>query len=142
MAADDFFLDFFTTAMTANEILTEVRIPLPPGGVGSAYVKLGHPASGYVVVSAGALVSQRSGSCVSARITVGGLGSGPIRAVAAEMELQGKNVTPQVIAAAAAKAIEGVDIEGDDYASADYKRYMASVYARRAIEAAAERAKD
>jgi carbon-monoxide dehydrogenase medium subunit len=140
VAAEDFFLDFFTTALKENEILTEVRIPLPADGEGSAYVKLGHPASGYVVVSAGALLRQRSGSCVSARIAVGGLGSGPIRAAATETELRGKSFSAQLIAAAAAKASEGVDIEGDDYASADYKRHMASVYARRAIEMAVGRA--
>jgi carbon-monoxide dehydrogenase medium subunit len=141
IAAEDFFVDFFTTALKENEILTEIQIPLPPSGAGSAYVKLGHPASGYVVISAGALVDQRSGSCASARIAIGGVGSGPVRAVAAETELQGKKFTSQGIAAAAAKASEGVDIEGDAYASADYKRSMASVYARRAIEAAAGRAK-
>jgi len=142
VAAADFFLDFFTTAMKANEILMEVRIPLPSSGAGSSYAKLGHPASGYVVVSAGALVSRRSGSCVSARIAVGGLASGPRRAVAAEAELEGKSFTSQAIAAAAAKVSEEIDVEDDDYAGADYKRQMASVYVRRAIQAAAERAKD
>lgn len=141
IAAEDFFVDFFTTALKENEILTEIQIPLPASGAGSAYVKLGHPASGYVVVSAGALIGQRSGSCVAARIAIGGVSSGPIRAVATEAELRGKNFTGQGIAAAAAKVSEGVDIEGDAYASADYKRAMASVYARRAIEAAAGRAK-
>jgi len=141
VAADDFFVDFFTTAMKATEILTEVRVPLPPGAVGSAYIKLGHPASGYVVVSAGALVIQNAGSCVSARIAVGGLGSGPTRAVAAERELQGKMLTSEVITPAVAKASEGVDVEGDDYASADYKRHMAAVYAGRALGAAIGRAK-
>ena len=53
IAVDDFFTDFFTTAMSANEILTEIRVPIPPAGSGTAYAKLPHPASGYVVVSAG-----------------------------------------------------------------------------------------
>ncbi|HJX10402.1 MAG TPA: FAD binding domain-containing protein, partial [Candidatus Binatia bacterium] len=53
IAAGDFFTDFYTTAMATNEILTEIRIPLPPSGSGTAYVKLPHPASGYAVVSAG-----------------------------------------------------------------------------------------
>ncbi|HZD40813.1 MAG TPA: FAD binding domain-containing protein, partial [Terriglobales bacterium] len=142
VGAADFFVDFFTTALKENEILTEIRIPLPADGAGSAYVKLGHPASGYVVVSAGVVVSQRAGSCEFARIAVGGLGSGPVRAEAAEAELQGKRLMPQAIVAAAAKVSEGVDVEGDDYASADYKRHVASRYAQRAIEVAAGRAKD
>jgi carbon-monoxide dehydrogenase medium subunit len=141
IAVDEFFVDFFATAMTANEVLTEIRIPLPTAGSGTAYAKLGHPASGYVVVSAGALIQRRqSGSCVSARVAIGGLGSGPVRAVATEMELQGKPLTPQIIAAAAAKAAEETDPDGDTYASAEYKRHVAAVYARQAIAAAVERA--
>jgi carbon-monoxide dehydrogenase medium subunit len=140
IAADDFFTDFYTTAMAANEILTEVRIPLPPSGSGTAYVKLPHPASGYAVVSVGVLVTrQSSGSCASARVAIGGLGSGPIRARATEAELQGKPLTPQVIAAAVARAAEGTDPMDDSYASAEYKRNVATVYARRAIEKAVER---
>ena len=141
VAADDFFIDFYTTAMNANEVLTEIRVPLPTSGSGTAYVKLPHPASGYVVVSAGVLITrQASGSCSLARVALGGLGSGPIRAVVTETELQGKLLTPEVIAAAAAKVAEETDPEGDTYASAEYKRHVATVYARRAIEAAVRRA--
>ena len=140
VTANDFFIDFYTTAMKPNEVLTEIRVPLPTAGSGAAYVKLPHPASGYVVVSAGALITrQASGSCSLARVALGGLGSGPIRAVATETELQGKPLTPEVIAAAAAKAAEETDPEGDTYASAEYKRHVATVYARRAIEAAVRR---
>ena len=141
IAADDFFTDFYTTAMTPNEILTDIRIPLPATGAGTAYAKLPHPASGYVVVSAGVLVMlHSSGSCASVRVAMGGLGSGPIRAAAAEMELQGKPLTPQTIIAAAAKAAMDSDPVEDSYASAEYKVQVAKVYARKAIEAAVQRA--
>lgn len=140
---DDFFTDFYTTAMNANEILIEIRVPIPAAGTGTAYAKLPHPASGYVVVSTGALITrQASGSCTAARIAIGGIGSGPCRAIATEIELQGKPLTPQVIAAAAAKAAEETDPVEDFYASVEYKRHVASVYARKAIEAALERAKN
>ena len=141
LGVDDFFTDFFTTAMGVNEILTEIRVALPASGTGTAYAKLPHPASGYVVVSAGALITrQASGSCVAARVAIGGLGSGPIRAIATELELRGKALTPQIIAAAAAKAAEESDPDEDTYASADYKRHVATVFARKAIEEAVERA--
>ena len=92
-------------------------------------------------MSAGVLINrQPSGQCASARIAVGGLGSGPVRATATETALQGKLLTPEVIAAAAAKAAEGTDPDDDSYASADYKRQVATVYARQAIEAAVKRA--
>ncbi len=141
VAADDFFIDFFTTAMTANEILTEIRVPLPASGSGTAYLKLPHPASGYVVVSAGVSINrQTSGSCASGHVAIGGLGSGPSRAKATEAALHGQPLTAEVIAVAAAKAADGTDPDGDTYASADYKRHMATVYTRRAIEEAARRA--
>src|SRR3970040_2211313 len=123
--------------MTANEIWTEIRIPLPAVGSGTAYVKLPHPASGYAVVSAGVLVIRdASGRCASARVALGGLGSGPVRAQATEAELQGKPLTPQVIAAAAAKAAENANPMDDAYADAEYKRHMAAVFGRRAVEKA------
>ena len=141
ISVDDFFTDFFTTAMNANEILTEIHVPLPGAASGSAYTKLPHPASGYIVVSAGALITrQASGTCTASRIAIGGLGSGPLRAIATEMELQGKPLTPQLITSAAAKAADESDPVDDPYASADYKKYVATVYARKAIETAVQRA--
>ena len=143
VAADEFFIDFYTTAIAANEVLTEIRVPLPPPGAGTAYAKLPHPASRYVVVSAGVLIHrQPSGQCASARIAIGGMGSNPIRATATEAALQGQLLTGDVIARAAAKAAEGTNPDDDFYASADYKRQVATVYTRRAIEAAVERAKN
>ena len=142
VAADEFFIDFYTTAIAANEVLTEIRVPLPPPGAGTAYAKLPHPASGYVVVSAGVLIHrQPSGQCASARIALGGMGSKPIRATATEAALQGQPLTGDVIARAAAKAAEGTNPDDDFYATADYKRQVTTVYTRRAIEAAVERAK-
>ncbi len=141
IGVDDFFTDFYTTAMKADEILTEIRVPIPASGSGTAYAKLPHPASGYVVVSAAALITRRaSGACIAARVALGGLGSGPCRAIATELELQGKPLTPQIIAAAAAKAAEETDPVEDSYARPEYKRYVACVFARKAIETAVERA--
>ncbi|HEY2987475.1 MAG TPA: xanthine dehydrogenase family protein subunit M [Candidatus Binatia bacterium] len=140
ISVDDFFLDFYTTALAPNEVLTEIRVPLPPSGAGTAYHKMAHPASGYVVVSAGALVDRdSSGRCSSARIAIGGLGSGPLRAKATEAALHGQSLTPEVIAAAASKAADGANADDDVYASAEYKRHMATVLVRRAIDKASKK---
>jgi aerobic carbon-monoxide dehydrogenase medium subunit len=138
IAADDFFVDFYTTALAPNEILTEVRVPLPPADAGTAYHKLANPASGYVVVSAGALVRRDvSGKCIEARLALGGLGGKPFRPAATENALRGKALTHETIAEAALKAAEGSDPDDEVYASAEYKRHIATVLARRALAEAA-----
>ena len=137
ISVDDFFVDFYTTALAPNEVLTEIRVPLPPSSAGTAYHKMAHPASGYVVVSVGALITRdSSGRCASARVAIGGLGSGPLRAKATEAALQGHSFTSEVVSAAAAKASDRASPDDDHYASAEYKLHMATVLARRAIESA------
>lgn len=137
---DDFFVDFFTTALADHEILTEIRIPLPGSRTGTGYAKLPHPASGYVVVSAAAVLSvDGAGVCQSARVVIGGVGSVPHRPAATETTLQGKSLTQDVINAAADKAKEDTQPHADAFADEDYKRQMTTVYARRAMEAAAAR---
>ena len=140
VAADDFFVDFFTTALEPHEILTAIRIPLPPSPARTSYAKLPHPASGYVVVSAAAALSvDEAGACTGARLVLGGVAGTPHRATAAEAALAGQELTPDAMAAAAELAAEGIDPHADSYADEEYKRHMAVVYARRAIEAAAAR---
>jgi carbon-monoxide dehydrogenase medium subunit len=140
VSVDDFFVDFFTTAMRQDEILTEIRVPLPRSGTGTAYAKLAHPASGYVVVSAGAMVTrERSGVCGTVRIAVGGLAGAPTRAKESEAALQGKELGSQQIVEAAAKAADETNPDSDIYASVDYKRHIATVLTRRALESAVQR---
>lgn len=140
VSADDFFVDFFTTALEPHEILTEVRIPAPPAGAGTSYAKLPHPASGYVVVSAAAALRvDGNGVCAGARVVLGGVAGAPPRAAATEAALLGRELTRETAAAAAARAADGLDPHPDSYADEEYKRHMAVVYAGRAIEAAAGR---
>ena len=140
VAADDFFVDFFTTALEPDEILTSIRIPLPSTPARTSYAKLPHPASGYVVVSAAAALTVDGGACTGARVVLGGVGGTPHRAAGAEAALEGRALTPETMTAAAERAAEGIDPHADSYADEEYKRHMAVVYARRAIEAAAARA--
>ncbi len=137
VAAEGFFIDYFTTALAENEVITEVRIPVAAAGSTSAYAKLEHPASGFVVVSAGVRLERGAdGRCRAARIAIGGLGGRPFRAGATEAALTGRALNPETIAAAAALAAAGLEPDGDAYAPAGYRRHMATVYAQRALEAA------
>ena len=142
IAADDFFIDMLTTALEPGEILREVRIPTPAGRYGQAYVKAAQPASGFAVVGVAAhIVRGADGACESASVGITGVASKAYRAVAVEAALVGSALDDQAIAAAAATAADGVTINGDLYASEGYRTHLAQVYTRRAIAAAAERAK-
>ena len=141
IAADDFFVDLLTTALDAGEILREIRIPTPSGRYGQAYVKAAQPASGFAVVGVAAhVVRGAGGACESASVGITGVASKAYRAKGVEAALVGSALDEQAIASAAATAADGVTINGDLYASESYRTHLARVYARRAIQAAAERA--
>jgi carbon-monoxide dehydrogenase medium subunit len=137
IAADDFFVDFLTTALAPGEIIRELRIPMPAARVAQAYQKVRHPASGFAVV--GVAVNLKIGpdsTCETAGIGITGVGSKAYRATAVEAALVGKQLTNETIAAAATHATDGVDANSDLYASEDYRRHLAMVHTRRAIQRA------
>ena len=136
--ADDFFVDLLTTALEPAEILREVRIN--KNGTNQSYAKMPHPASGFAVVGVAAnLTMNGSNKCAQASIGITGVSSKAYRATAVEGALHGATLDDASIAAAAAHAADGTDINGDLFASADYRRHLAQVYARRAIAAACGR---
>ena len=142
IAADDRFVDLLTTSLEPDEVITAVSIPAPPGRTGMHYEKHRHPASGYAVVGVAAVVTLGQGDAVqSARIAVTGATSKATRATAAEQALAGQPLNDQTIAAAAEAASEGLDLNGDLYASAEYRRHLLTVMTRRALEKAASLAR-
>lgn len=139
--ADDFFVDMMTTALEPGEILSEIRINKTNGRTGHAYVKMPHPASGFAVVGVAANLSFNGGSeCKSASIGITGVSAKAYRASAVEDNLIGAKLDLQTITSAASRATEGVDINGDLFASDEYRKHLAAVYVRRAIASAMERA--
>ena len=138
--ADGFFVDLLTTALDPGEILREIRINKSNGRTGQAYVKMPHPASGFAVVGVAANLAFNGGSeCKSAAIGITGVSSKAYRATAVEGGLRGANLDEAKIANAASHATDGVDVNGDVFASDDYRRHLAQVYTRRAIAAARDR---
>ncbi len=139
----DFFQGLMTTALAEHDVLTAVEVPVRPAGQGAAYVKFVHPASRYAVVGVAAALTLSKGTCSAAGVAVGGLVPRPTRASSVERAVVGKSLSPDVIADAAGKISQdlGDDILDDIYASADYRRAMVAVYVKRALSAAAERAK-
>jgi carbon-monoxide dehydrogenase medium subunit len=140
LTAEEFFVEMLTTALNPDEILREVRAPLPPAGAGQAYLKVAQPASGFAVVGVAAVVGRGAdGSCQTARVAVTGVAAKAYRARAVEDALAGQPLDAPSIAAAAAHAADGVDANSDLYASAAYRSHLARVYTRRAVELAASR---
>jgi aerobic carbon-monoxide dehydrogenase medium subunit len=135
--ASELFIDYLTTAVGDGEILTEVRLPSMDGW-GHGYQKFNRRAEEWAMVGAVALVKRAAdGSCEDVRIGLTHMGSTPLRATAAEQALRGQGLDAQGIARAAEQAAEGTDPPGDLNATPDYKRHLARVLTRRALEQAA-----
>lgn len=142
IAADDFFVDLFTTALGEDEIVTAVEVTTARDH-GSAYAKMFNPASRYAIVGVAASLDIDGGICKSASVAIGGLTSKATRASAVEAALVGKALDEATVNAAAAQIASdlGDNVNGDIHASADYRKAMAPVYVARAISAAAARTK-
>jgi carbon-monoxide dehydrogenase medium subunit len=139
--ARDFFLDVMTSALEFDEILTAIRVPALPARGGDAYLKLHHPASGFAVVGVAArVVLNAQGAVQEAAVGITGVAPKAYRATGVEAALRGKSPSARHIEAAASHAADGVEANSDLYASADYRRHLAAIYTRRALERAAERA--
>jgi carbon-monoxide dehydrogenase medium subunit len=135
VAGVDLFQDYLTTAVEDGEVVTEVRVPSFDGW-GSSYLKFTRRAEDWAMVAVCALVKKGpDGSFEDVRIGLTNLGSTPLRASAAEAALRGKGA--DAIADAAEQAAEGTDPPGDLNATPDYKRHLARVLTRRALEEAA-----
>ena len=139
IGADELFVDLFTTALRPDEVLTSITIPATDGTVVSAYAKHSHPASGYPVVGIAAVLTMDGDRVTAARLAVTGATSKATRLTAAESVLTGQGADNPVDRAAAA-APEGLEINGDAYASEDYRRHLVSVLTGRVIRKAVARA--
>ncbi len=136
---EDFFTDYYETVLNPDEILTEVFVPTLPLNSGGAYLKfLPRTADDYATVSAAAVVTldKAKKTFKDVRIALGSVGTTPIRAKEAEDVLRGQPVKPDALREAAEKVRPLVDPISDFRGSASYKREMAVVFARRALEQA------
>ena len=136
---DEFFKDYYETVLNPDELITEVMVPKLPPNSGAAYIKfLPRTADDYATVSAAAVLTlDKSNKTVAdVRIALGSVGVTPIRATAAEAVLRGQPLKAEAFAEAGEKAKEAVDPISDFRGSAGYKKDMAAVFVRRALEQA------
>jgi aerobic carbon-monoxide dehydrogenase medium subunit len=138
IAASELFQDYLTTSLAPDEVLTEVRLPAMDG-YGFAYEKFNRRREDWAMVAVCALVKKAGdGSCEDVRIGLTHMASTPLRASAAEDALRGQGLDADSIGRAAEQAAEGTDPPGDLNATPDYKRHLARVLTRRALEEAAK----
>jgi aerobic carbon-monoxide dehydrogenase medium subunit len=136
----DFFLSVFTTALEHGEILTEIRIPIPPPGSGGAYFKLERKVGDFATVGVAAQVTlDDAGVCRRAGIGLTNVGATPIKATRAESVLTGKKMDERQISQAAQLAAEDTQPSSDLRGSAEYKVSMVRELTKRALVRARER---
>jgi carbon-monoxide dehydrogenase medium subunit len=136
VAANDLFRNYLETAVEPAEVLTEVRMPAFDGW-GYSYQKFNRRSEDWAMVAVSALVKQTGDVCEDVRVGLTNMSSVPLRAGAVEDALRGQPLNAESIARAAEEAAEGADPPADLNASADYKRHLARVLCRRALEQAA-----
>jgi len=134
VAAADFFVDLLTTAMQAGEIITEIEVP-DHTSAGTAYLKVEHPASGYAVCGAAAVVQMQDGACTGGSLCFNGITPVVLNPWPGEFPLTGGSADDGAIDA----AVDGMEIEhplSDIHASGEYRIALAKAYGKRALKAA------
>ena len=138
----DFFTGLFSTALSSDEILTEIRIPIPPPRSGGAYFKLERKVGDFATAAAAAQLTLGKGdTCDRVGIGLTNVGPTPIKAKKAEAALTGKKIDGEAIKRAAVLASEECEPRGDLRGSVEYKRDLIRVLTGRALNRALERAR-
>lgn len=130
----EFFHDYLFTDLEPDEVVTEVRVPKLDQNTGWSYKKFARRSQDWAIVGVAAVVEKSNGNIDSARIGLTSMGSTPIRASTVEEALSG--ASPEGIAEAAESAAEGTAPSSDDAASAEFRKHLARVWTRRAVEEA------
>jgi carbon-monoxide dehydrogenase medium subunit len=141
VSVSDFLVDIFTTTMEADELLTEIRVPLAAGPSGGAYLKLERKIGDFATVGVAVQVELVDGTIGRAGIALTGVGSKNIPATEAEQSLAGAEPTEEAFANAGRLAAAVADPVGDVRGSAEYKRHIVEVYVRRGLTRAVESAR-
>jgi carbon-monoxide dehydrogenase medium subunit len=136
VAAADFFVDLFTTAVGEDEILTKIRVPKHTGW-GAHYEKFNRVAQAWSIVGVAANVRAEGAVIAEAKIALTNMGSTALRASAVEAALVGQPAVEDAVRTAARAAADGTSPPTDANGDADYRRHLATVLTRRAVLAAA-----
>ena len=136
-----FFDGVMTTTLEPDEILTEIRAPKAPPGSGAAVVEISRRHGDFALAGVAAQIALDGDDVTDIRLAACGVGPGPIRLTGAETILRDGGLSDDALAAAGQAAAAAADPDGDVHATAAYRRKLAGVMTRRAIEKAAGRAR-
>jgi carbon-monoxide dehydrogenase medium subunit len=137
IAVEDFFRDYFTTSLEAEEIVSEIRIPIPPPRSSGSYLKLTKGHNDFAIVAAAAQLSfDDDFVCTNARVVLGGVASRPVHASETERFLTSRKLDASIIREAAQKVAEGINPSTDIRASSEHRIKMARRLTFKAIELA------
>ena len=141
VGAETFFQSFFTTALEANEILTEVRFPAPPKDNAWSVLEISRRHGDFAIagIIAGLALEPNRQVITQARLVYFGVGPKPIRVKVAEEALIGKHAEEAAFEAAAQIAKQGIDPSNDIHASEEYRRAVAATLTKRALRAALQK---
>ncbi len=135
--ATDFFVDYLTTTLAADEIVTAVRVPKLDSGWGYRYEKFHRTAQAWAIVGVAAAVRRANGQIAEARVALTNMGMVPVRAAAVEAAAAGAPASVQSLRQVASHADETAQPPSDLHGSAEYRRHLARVLTGRALAAAA-----
>ena len=141
VAADDFFLDLFSTALAPDEVLTEIRIPVPAAGTGWCYAKLKRKTGDFATAAAAVLLRMKGDTVKEVSIALTNAGATALRAREAEDSLRGNKLDDAAMAEAARLAMSICDPAVDQRGDVEYKTAMSGEMTQRALRTAHERAK-
>lgn len=138
--AREFYLGYFTTAIASDELLVRIYLPSPPAGTGWCFTEIARRQGDFAIVAVAVLLGLNGdGTVAFARIALGGIGPVSIRAQTAEESLLGERLSETLFREAAKAAATGLEPQNDIHASAAYRRHVAEVLVRRALEVAQSR---
>ena len=141
IAADQFFRGSFETVLEDDELLTEIRVPIPAKGHGWSFQEVSQRKGDFALVATAAMLTLENGTCRNVRLGFRNVGERVSRLKAVEAQIEGQTPGERLFSAAASAAMKAVEPPSDLHADADYRRDLVKVLTERVLDKAVERAR-
>ena len=141
IAADQFFRGSFETVLEDDELLTEIRVPIPAKGHGWSFQEVCQRKGDFALVATAAMLTLENGTCRNVRLGFRNVGERVSRLKAIEAQIEGQTPGERLFSAAASAAMKAVEPPSDLHADADYRRDLVKVLTERVLDKAVERAR-